>query len=402
MQRRIALAAVVLVLALGLIFTHSLVIEAGGNPGLVVKKVDTIPIIDGDPSDPQWRGTYAIVSDTTSWRAVYSDEEIALLLTIEDPTARMIVPDDWYYDAGEWKHWREYRQELGDPIYKTYKHVNMLWDIRPTGTGMAEGGCNYVCHDAPQSAQGARHGVPERASSGDSWTILNSHGFGPAYSFATGRNLGYHAFQEGPITFVGGDPRDPYKVGSGTLTFIGWADQRYWTYEGNPEFLGTAGTTETSRHCMNCHTAEFVETLSLQAKEGRMPYRLNGLDFPEYIELNPVDWADALSLTEIEIRNGQAVRIADLSQEELLAAWHKYEVLNALVPSWILQEPDGPAGTVAVAARWSDGLWTIEMKRALVTNDPLSVQFDDLDKDYFFTSAGGGFGRDAIRVTFER
>ena len=374
----------------------------------MVKRVETIPVIDGDPSDPQWASAHAVVSQNTSMKAVYTDEEIAILYEVQDPTMSITPPDAWYFNGKEFIRWREYRQDLGDPAYRSWEMYNLVWQTSPFSL---EGGCQYMCHTTDDGR--TRHLVPEGASA-DMWNLMGKHGYGPAYMYETGWPLGYlGAFQEGPIGFVTGDTRDPYQVVSGTFTFIGWADERYQTSFNDPAFQGRALSTDTGRYCIQCHDEAFVETNSLQGKPGRMPYRQNGLTQPEYIKVNPIHFADASVITDIDIQEGRAARVDSLSPEELRAAWQKYESLHALVPNLILQRPSESMADVLVAARWSDGVWTVELKRKLVTDDPLDVQFDDLTKVYTASTAvsfgvangrlSGGYGSDVgIELRFEQ
>lgn len=57
------------------------------------------------------------------------------------------------------------------------------------------------------------------------------------------------------------------------------------------------------------------------------------------------------------------------------------------VPGWRLARPNGSRGDIDAAAKHDkeEGLWTLELSRKLITNDPEhDVQFDDLSKTYYF------------------
>lgn len=58
------------------------------------------------------------------------------------------------------------------------------------------------------------------------------------------------------------------------------------------------------------------------------------------------------------------------------------------IPGAVVTRHDGSAGDIETKAVWSDGKWTLVMKRALVTTHPKSaeqdVQFNDLKKKYYF------------------
>ena len=58
-----------------------------------------------------------------------------------------------------------------------------------------------------------------------------------------------------------------------------------------------------------------------------------------------------------------------------------------LVPGYVLSKPKGSRGDIAAKGIYiaDDFLWTLEMKRSLVTSDKKNdVQFDDLKKHYYF------------------
>ncbi len=57
------------------------------------------------------------------------------------------------------------------------------------------------------------------------------------------------------------------------------------------------------------------------------------------------------------------------------------------IPGWILAKPKGSRGDISAAASFEeeDGIWTVEISRALVTGDKKhDVQFSDLKKTYYF------------------
>ncbi len=208
-------------------------------------------------------------------------------------------------------------------------------------------------------------------SKADLWIFLNKHGYGPAMSNETGWPLGYLGAyqQDGEISFIENDPKNPFQVTGGTFNFIGWAEERIQTSFDNPDYLGAAHSTETGEYCLNCHTTKFVEGNSLQGKKGQMPYRRNAVGYegmyataPEYIKINPKDYADAAVITNNDIESGSAVKISSLTENEIVAAWAKYEDLNCLVPEIILQEPTENLNQTLVGAQWSDGYWTTEEK----------------------------------------
>lgn len=380
-----------------------------GNWGatLVAKKVDAIPEINGDPNKKVWDDTFGIAGNGTTVKAIYTEDEVAFLFQIDNPTMNIVTPDSWYYDGTDFIQWREYLITQGIEPKREFKPLNMAWEMSEFGL---DGGCNYMCHDDGSDRGIKGHAVPE-GTKGDLWNMLTKHGYGsPERIYDTGFPLGQLGVsQAGPITFDQSSPNDPYKVNSGTLSFTGWADVRTQTSRDNPDYLGTALDTGTGKYCTNCHTPEWMESSPLQGKQGEMSYERNTIGFdgmfctaPKYIKLNPENFADAMVITEKDIKEGRAVEIADLSKAEIEKAWAKYDEIHCLVPSYILQEPTENMANVLQGAQWSDGVWSVEVKRALTTPYDDDIQFDDLNKHYTFASAAsGGLGQVGIKFVFE-
>ncbi|TDA70452.1 MAG: hypothetical protein D9V47_01105 [Clostridia bacterium] len=99
------------------------------------------------------------------------------------------------------------------------------------------------------------------------------------------------------------------------------------------------------------------------------------------MEKAPENYIDAMILRQDEIDKGEAI-IADPTDANyagdaaVAAAWEIYKGFNAVVPERVLRPATGGRGDVISGATWSNGLWMMEIKRALVTNDPDDVQFD--------------------------
>lgn len=383
---------------------------ASGSLGLLVKKVDSMPIIDGDASDPVWQGIPGVGNDQLLIRAVYDGSEMAMLFEMNAPTMSIHTPGNWVWTGQEWKTWTEVREETEFKAWRAWDWLAVIWEIEPFG--MTEGGCAYTCHTVEGSASGRRHAFTEGQGTADLWVFLAKHAYGPRRIADSGWPLGVRgAYQEGPLTFASTDPRDPFKVTSGSVVFFGYAEERYQTSLNDPVYQTLE--TETTDYCSLCHDREWVKANSLQGDVGRMPYRRNGLTGPEYIQLNPVNFVDAMTLTEEEIANGLAVPVASLTPAEVARCWNNYVAVNATVPEVILQEPSGSQADVVEAARWNNGRWTVELRRALVTGNADDIQFDDLTKTYSMTvTASNGvphewakrdFGQEVgISVTFER
>jgi len=381
--------------------------DIGNSPVLLVKKVDSMPEIDGNPNDAVWKEAVGIATDSTTLKAIYTDKEVAFLYSIKKPEMTIVTPDCWYYDGNEFVQWREYVDSQGIPPKREFTLLNMAWET--SDFNMGDGGCEAMCHQNDDGS--TRHVVPP-GSSADFWNLLCKHGYGsPDRIYDTGFPLGYlGAFQEGTPTFNDRSANDPFKITSGSYTFIGWVDERAQTSFDDPDYTGKAGDTETGKYCMQCHSEEWVEGSSLQGKPGKMAYRRNAIGFdkmyataPEYIKLNPKDFADAMVITDKDIADGKAVKIAGLSKDEIEKAWARYKEVNCLIPSFILQEPSDNMKQILYGARWADGYWTVEIKRNLTTPYPNDIQFDDINKKYNMQSAGLGVEQGiGVKVVFEK
>ncbi|GAB4372304.1 MAG: hypothetical protein Kow00128_20970 [Deltaproteobacteria bacterium] len=125
---------------------------------------------------------------------------------------------------------------------------------------------------------------------------------------------------------------------------------------------------------------------------------------PLYIETNPTDFMDAMTLTQAEVTGGQTI-VADpddpaFNPAAVAAAWANYVALNAVIPERILKTPAGSRADLRSFARWENGVWTIEIMRALDTGNTDDVAFAAGGNKYKFGVAvmdnGGG---DVHKVT---
>ena len=71
-----------------------------------------------------------------------------------------------------------------------------------------------------------------------------------------------------------------------------------------------------------------------------------------------------------------------------------------MLPGIVISEFVGDAGDIAAGWMWEDGVWTLELGRALVTESEFDVQFDDMEKVYLFGVAP--FDNAQVRHAFHR
>lgn len=119
---------------------------------------------------------------------------------------------------------------------------------------------------------------------------------------------------------------------------------------------------------------------------GTGPYRDNtdSSNSPAFIEKAPTDWLDAMYLTETEVISGQAVNRSLITSQE--DGWYigNYTALGAVVPRHITGTGAGSRGDISTGATWVDGVWTVEIRRALDTTNSDDIAFDPSAGPYHF------------------
>jgi len=176
------------------------------------------------------------------------------------------------------------------------------------------------------------------------------------------------ASQTGNLTV---DPNSR-EVTAGTVNMVGWIDDQVTKWVGSPGYTAN-------------------EDGGRMSDKGNGNYSNNknaAGNAPKFVEKAPENYIDAMILSQKEIDGGE-VLIADTADAKyagdatVAAAWAIYTSFNAVVPERILRPATGGRGDVTSGATWSSGTWTMEIKRALVTNDPDDVQFDlSKNRDY--------------------
>jgi len=355
---------------------------------VVAKKVDVIPEIDGDFSE--WDNVRGKSIGASAWKAVYTDDEVAMYIRWMDPDANIDTRGTWNWD-NEAQAWWQTGMEPG-----TYKQFGMWFSISfdissdVSDAPMGEVGCGAFCHETTEGSGGRHHQTGAVGSYVDTWLVLSKHGFGSSAE-DSGFLLGATgASQEGELIFNPSSAIDARAVMNGNMTFVGYAEDKVFASPDDP--MIAARDNPADQYCQNCHEQLEVSGDPLNVNltfgdPGDILYSENwNADHtaPLYIEVAPENWVDAMVLTQAEIDAGEAVAVADLSEAELAEYWGKYEALNGNVPQLIKQEPSGSQADVRVAANWKNGFWTVELKRKLATGSEYDVQFDDLSKDYRF------------------
>ncbi|HDZ26196.1 MAG TPA: hypothetical protein ENH65_06755 [Candidatus Aminicenantes bacterium] len=159
---------------------------------------------------------------------------------------------------------------------------------------------------------------------------------------------------------------DDHQATAGAFTLIGYADDKYVTYEDAanlPEDGGRHGDSGKSTYGRN---------------------RSEDKSAPLYLEKNPTDYLDAMVLTQAEVDAAEVIEVAGATVDEINKYWGNYQILGAVVPERILREPSESRADIKQAGTWSNGEWTVEIKRALDTGNDDDIQFSDLSLNYLF------------------
>jgi len=293
------------------------------------------PVLDGNIDDGAWASTDFVTiplanEKSVDVKSVYTDTDLYMLIKWADPTASFTRSGSWTWDGSAWKNSSEQSED----------RVALMWNMSIPEQDWAERGCMNKCHrnvdndnpnqDSTSTEDDAYLPAGQKA---DMWHMKAARSL-PTIS-ATGTNLTVDA--------------TTHEVTAGTVTMVGYIDDKYVGEYDAPPDGGRYGDAGSSTYARNRNAD----------KTG-----------PQYIETDPTDFMDAMVLRQSEIDNGEAVEVASLSASDLQAAWDKYASFNAVVPERILSTPDGSRGDVMEAARWEDGFWYAEIKRALDTGHP--------------------------------
>lgn len=290
--------------------------------------------LDGQGNEAAWTSATPLVITTTggtttltaiTLKAVYTSANIYILASWADSTFS-ITRDKYNVTGGVF--------DTGLAGSNSEDRIALSWEIG-TIAGFTSSGCATFCHSLVGNVNFTNSGEVA-----DMWHIKAARGGG-----ATSATI------DAALTI---DPAS-YEATAGTITLNGYADDKH------------------------------VDTVTRQSDAGTSVYsdNTNGTH-AAWIEANPTDWIDAMILTQSEIDGGQTINITEAltnSWANLTWAVNNYTALDANVPRHILTPPTGSRGDIEVSMRWADGIWTVEIKRALDTGNADDVAFTD-------TSAG--------------
>ncbi len=261
--------------------------------------------------------------NSTSLKAVYTSDRIFIRASWPDSTASLTRGGAWSWESASW-------QTLdGD---QSEDRIALYFPMTATTGELANAGCMAKCH----------------VTDPGSWLLT---GTADMWHTKAGRS--------GPVLSMSGSgltiDATTNEVTAGTLTMVGFADDKHVAQDGGAD-RGRYGDAGSSTYARN---------------------RIGDATRPKYIETAPADYADAMVLTQVEIDDGEVAGDATTGVSDADAAtyWPAYAALNAIIPERILRVPTGSRGDIDFAATWSDGIWTVEMGRALDTGNGDDLQF---------------------------
>lgn len=320
------------------------------DPLLLAVKTSTPPVADGTLSDPGWgqAPTHVVnlvptIYTATDWialKAVYTDTDLYIQAVWPDSTLSMTRSGAWEW-VGKWQT----IPAASENDKQSEDRLSLVFNMTVPDFKTVKG-CAIKCHDNTVIAAY----TDNAGETLDMW-----------HSKATRTHGAKSASQTGNLTV---DPKT-HEVTAGTVTMVGWIDDQVTKWVGSQGYTagedgGRMSDKGTSNYSNNKNSAGSA---------------------PKFMEKAPENYIDAMILRQSEIDSGEAL-VADTADPKyagnaaVAAAWAVYKSFNAVVPEVILRPAAGGRGDVTSGATWSDGIWMMEIKRALITNDPDDVQFD--------------------------
>ncbi len=320
------------------------------DPVLRAVKTATPPAVDGLVNDPVWdqAPTHVInmvptiytAADWIALKAVYTNSDLYIQAVWPDSTLSMTRSGAWEW-VGKW----QILPAASENDKQSEDRLSLVFNMTVPDFKAVKG-CTVKCHDNTVVAAY----TDNEGETMDMW-----------HSKANRSQGATSASQSGQLAV---DPKT-HEVTAGTVTMVGWIDDQV------TKWVGSAGYTKD------------VDGGRMSDK-GSSTYanNLNGAKTaPKYMEKAPENYIDAMILRQDEIDKGEAL-IADPTNPNyagdaaVASAWEIYKGFNAVVPELILRPATGGRGDLISGATWSNGLWMMEIKRALITNDPDDIQFD--------------------------
>jgi len=305
--------------------------RGGSGSQISALPATTAPVIDADTTDwgdVDWIDLGLANSKSAAVKGKVSGNNLYLLFRWADSTMSMVRSGSWSWDGAKWN----------DIPGQSEDRIAVMWNIDIPQEQWERNGCMTKCHFDVNNPV-APDGDPED----DSYLSAGQHG--DLWHMKPGRGLGVTSAQQSGAIVI---DAVTHQATAGSFRLVGYLDdQNMKEYVGKPDGgrVGDAGSGADSRNRNAAQTG------------------------PLYIEKNPADYIDAMVLTKAEIDAGETAKVDSITTAELNGYWAKYAALNAVVPERYVKSPTGSRGDVHAAGLWSNGVWYVEIQRALDTGN---------------------------------
>ena len=338
---KIILVVVVLLLPIGLFLTlASSDLQTSATDTLTPYRSSSELTPDGVADETAWSSATPLVVTTAlgtlantqvTLKAVYTTTNIYILASWADSTFS-VTRDKYNVSDGNF--------DQGLDGSNSEDRIALLWEIG-TIEGFNSSGGSTKCHGL------GTVNFTNPGEKADMWHVKAARGGGvTSASIVSALTI----------------DSSSYEATAGTVALNGYADDKFVDHETRKSDAGTGAYSDNTN---GTHAA--------------------------WIEANPTDWIDAMILTQSEINAGEAINITKALQNgwaNLTWAVSNYTTFDASVPRHILRTPVGSRGDIEVGMTWSDGIWTVEIKRVLDTANSDDVLFTNTDSaEYLFSLA---------------
>ena len=316
---------------------------------LVSHKVSTPPVMDGTV-DALWADAMTLTindvtvpnysffwseyigdSYTVTAKSVYTDTDIYFLFEWTGDAEESLERESWYYNetANKWmqKPKKEPDEYGVNPAYEDKFAV--LWNMNNSIANYNTQGCGVICH-------GEYMATNSEGEYGDMWH--------------------WKRVRTGPMNMVD-DKWLTYSTGNGRKS----DPKDSGGYSNNKQTLIAGSTEYTVPKYWIPGRTDYHWILESEISDGTAKLIVS------------ID-SSTMELTD---EDGNGISPGDYSVSS-----------NKLMPSVTVTPFVGDRGDVAAYQNYSGGKWTLELKRSLVNgNTDNDIQFDDLDKEYYFSVA---------------
>lgn len=315
-KRKIALGAAALLTAC------TTVGQPGSSDTLVVARVTTAPVLDGNANDAAWAAARPLDVDlygganfkdgqtSATLKSVVVGDTIYFLIQYADPTESKRRGPYQKQPDGTWNKVRDPNDKGGDDNVYYEDKWSLIWNIDDSVAGFNQNGCAVMCHVGEGKPFGNKY-TAKPGELADMWHMKGA------------RNGVFGQVDDQYVDDTRYDPKA--SPNAGRKGDPGGPDYRnFGLVNGKPEFMNRDGRAANAGG-------------SYAIKDG-----------------------DQVAFDDTRFKPGDDVA------------------------SYIVLPLKGDRGDLKVAYRWANGTYTYEVARKLTTNSKFDVQFTDLNTTYHF------------------